>query len=549
MGTKFGAAIVAVMVGAFAGPASATLVSGSFGGIGSLNDELHATFTCALEGTTCTGVGAIRDRPRECSNFEDINVVLVFTGLDLTAAHPLQGNISITHTNSRSQPNAAGICSYLPQGERTDTLGYTGQWDGVGRGTLQFDGVNDDGATFHWTGIFTADVPAAAVVFPMKVTGSVTATVANIQADIQFRPEDVGNNASVYVFALAPATVLRGLSAPSEPPGVMAKGAKADTPVACVLAQLNSSGQLQQVSASGMQAYVTGVLSSQGQSITVLNGVPTAQIAGATFFVGYGSTSSTMLNNGVNRSVVTAPAAQTCQPQPPQTGWWWNSTQGGRGFSMEVRGNSIFFASYLYDDAGRPIWLAASGPTSLDGSLFSGRLTGYSGGQTLDGAWHAPNASTVDYGAVTLSFNDASHGTLVWPGGSIAIERFNIVANGLTAAPQANQPESGWWWNPQESGRGFFVEWQGGSAFLAGYMYDPAGLPIWYYTTAATPNARAFSSNWIQLAHGQTLTGTYQAPGTAISNVAPVNLAFTGADSAVMTLPGGRTTALTRFRF
>ena len=548
MGTKFGAAVAVVLLGAFAGPAIATQVSGFFGGVGSLNDEIHVTFTCTLAGTTCTGVGAVRDRPRECSNFEELSVDLVITGLDLTSAHRLQGDIIVTHSNSQSQPNAAGVCAFTPRGVKTDSIGYTGAWDGVSRGTLLIEGANDDGGTFRWPGSFTADVPTAAAVFPMKVSGSVTATVANIQADIQYRAQDVGTNASVYVFALAPATVVRGVSAPSEPV-VMAKGAKAETPVACVLAQLNSSGQLQQVSASGMQAYVTGILSSQGQAITVLNGVPTAQIAGATFFVGYGSTASTMLNNGVNRSVVTAPAAQSCQPQPPQTGWWWNTTQGGRGFSMEVRGNSIFFASYLYDDAGRPVWLAASGPTSLDGSLFSGRLIGYSGGQTLDGAWHAPNANTVDYGAVTLSFNDASHGTLVWPGGSIAIERFNIITGGLAAAPQADQPESGWWWNPQESGRGFFVEWQGGSAFLAGYMYDPAGLPIWYYTTAATPNARAFSSNWIQLAHGQTLTGTYQAPGIAVSNVAPVTLAFTGADSAVMTLPGGRTTALTRFRF
>jgi hypothetical protein len=526
----------------------ATQVSGSFGGTSS-GDEVFVSFTCTLAGTTCTGVVAIHDRPRECSNFEDTGGTVTITGLDLTAAHGLAGNISITHTNSQSQPNAAGICSYIPQAPRTNVFPYTGQWDGVGRGTFVLEGVDDDNAPFRWNGIFSADVPGTPAVFEMRVTGSVTATVANIQADIQYRPQDVGTNASVYVFALAPATLVRGASAPNDVPGMMAKGAKADPPVACVLAQLNASGQLQQVSASGMQAYVTGVLSSQGQAVTVLNGVATAQIAGATFFVGYGATSGAMLDNGVNRNVVTAPAAQTCQPQPPQTGWWWNTTQGGRGFSMEVRGNTIFFASYLYDNAGRPVWLAASGPTSLDGSLFSGRLIGFSGGQTLDGAWRA-RGPAVDNGAVTLSFNDASHGTLVWPGGSVAIERFDIAAvGGHSLAPLANQPESGWWWNPQEDGRGFFLEWQGANAFVAGYMYDAAGIPIWYASLAATPNPRLFEGNWTQYAHGQTLTGPYQAPGVAISNVSPVTITFTGADSAVMTLPGGRATAITRFRF
>ena len=62
----------------------------------------------------------------------------------------------------------------------------------------------------------------------------------------------------------------------------------------CVLAQLSASGQLVGVSASTLQAYVTGVLSSQGTAVTILNGVPTVNIGGATFFVGYGTTAQSM---------------------------------------------------------------------------------------------------------------------------------------------------------------------------------------------------------------------------------------------------------------
>ena len=47
-----------------------------------------------------------------------------------------------------------------------------------------------------------------------------------------------------------------------------------------------------------------------------------------------------------------------------------------------------------------------------------------------------------------LAFSDATHGTMIWPGGTVAIERFNIVPNGSTMNPMSNQPESGWWWNP-----------------------------------------------------------------------------------------------------
>jgi len=140
---------------------------------------------------------------------------------------------------------------------------------------------------------------------------------------------------------------------------------------------------------------------------------------------------------------------------------------------------------------------------------------------------------------------------MIWPGGTVAIERFNIVPNGLALAPQANQPEAGWWWNPAESGRGFFLEWQGGQLFMAGYMYDDSGNPIWYLSSNTTPstNLQSYTNTWWQYANGQTLTGPFK-PATQVSNnVGPVSIQFTGTETAVMTLPGGRTTNIRRFRF
>src|SRR6185369_9804898 len=117
--------------------------------------------------------------------------------------------------------------------------------------------------------------------------------VANVQAQIQFRPEDVGKTGAVYVFALAPSTIVKNAATTKDSRlGWKASGTLQDAPVPCVLAQLNLSGQLQAVSASSLQAYVSGVLSSQGQAVTVLDGVPTASIGGATFYVGYGPSAS-----------------------------------------------------------------------------------------------------------------------------------------------------------------------------------------------------------------------------------------------------------------
>jgi hypothetical protein len=123
------------------------------------------------------------------------------------------------------------------------------------------------------------------------------------------------------------------------------------------------------------------------------------------------------------------------------------------------------------------------------------------------------------------------------------------VPDSLSLPPLANQPENGWWWNPDESGRGFFIEWQGGKADIAGYMYDDNGKPVWYISVYDTPNPRVFSGNWWTFANGQTMGGLYKAPTFTSDHFAPLSINFTGPDTAVMTLPGGRTTNLKRQRF
>src|SRR6185436_13312571 len=116
-------------------------------------------------------------------------------------------------------------------------------------------------------------------VFPVVVTGS---TNVDVTANVRYRPGDVGSSASTYVFALAPATLVRGAATLAESHiGPKARGAAKDTPIPCALAQLNAQGQLVAVSAASLQAYASGVLSAQGQSIRVLGSASAANIAGA----------------------------------------------------------------------------------------------------------------------------------------------------------------------------------------------------------------------------------------------------------------------------
>ena len=453
------------------------------------------------------------------------------TGLSLGAPGPISGtallkNVFRTGTNCADRVFSDG------------TAAVSGTWNGS-FGTLSLE-FNDARFNGRFTGQSVQTRVAASI-----------ASTSTVHADILFRPQDIGTAGSVYVLAVAPVTVVGAAlkdSGEALPPLGYAKTKEGkDTSVACVLAQINQAGQLQAVSASSLRAYVSGVLGAQGQAIQIVNNVATVQIGGATFYVGYGASGQSMLTSGTNRGVVTIPGSLECRPQPPQAGWWYNPSEGGRGFSIEAKGNRLFMAAFHYEPDGRATWNFAGGATSLDGSLFASDFLGASGGQSLTGPYRLPALSGA--GDVTLAFTDATRGTMVWPGGSTAIERQPFVPGGLTAAPQPGLPESGWWWNPAESGRGFFIEWQGGFVDVAGYMYDAEGRPTWYIAALATPDPMRITGQWWTFANGQAMGQPYRPATRTSDNAGALDIRFTSATAATMTLPDGRQIPLVRQAF
>ena len=541
--------LAALAISLLASPVTAQTLPSDIirGTISAPGDEHFAlSFTCS--GTpTCTGRYTSTMKGDNCSNTFVISDTLFMTGSDISQPGPIQIELTFTNIDFSDQRNPDGTCSIRPGTVRSLTIPFSGTSNGT---TASISAtVLDNGVPFQLTGSLKRD--STAPVFPMVVTGSITPTVANINAAIQYRPQDVGTTGSVYVFALAPASMVKNVSAKAlmNHKGPVTRGINtADTPLPCVLAQLTASGQLTAVSSGQLQAFLTGVLSSQGASVGVLNGVSTALISGAVFYVGYGANSTAMINGGIHRNVVAVPGTNVCAPQAPQTGWWWNPAEDGRGFGIEVRGNTMFMSGYLYDQSGNATWVVSAGPAALDGSFFNSTLYHVSNGQTLTGAYKAPAPVTLD-GPITLSFTNARTGTLIWPGGTIPIQRFDDIIGSGNGVTPSFVPENGWWWNEAESGRGYFIEFKNNFAFIAGYMYEADGKPVWYTAQSTMASPQTFSSNWLQVANGQTLTGPYKKPVIINSNVGPVTIQFSDTANAILTLPTGVKVAITRHRF
>ncbi len=223
-----------------------------------------------------------------------------------------------------------------------------------------------------------------------------------------------------------------------------------------------------------------------------------------------------------------------------RTGWWWNKDESGRGFFMERRGNALFIAGYYYEADGRPTWFTASGP--FTGVSFSARATTLKNGQTLEGNYVAPQPGT-DLGPITLSFAaDAYVAAMNWPGGNTQITNFVFGGTGVGAG------ENGWWWNTNESGRGYSIEVQGNTLFMVGFMYDTAGNPVWYLSSGTMQSTSKYTGRLLVVRGGQTLGGAYRAP-TSTTDIGSISVDFSSADQANMILPSGKNVAITRFRF
>jgi hypothetical protein len=153
-----------------------------------------------------------------------------------------------------------------------------------------------------------------------------------------------------------------------------------------VLAQLSSTGQMTAVSSANLSAYLTGVLSAQGASVSILNNVRTPNVAGATFFVAYGPDGTTMINTGVNRSAVSVPGSLACIPRAPQTGWWWNPLEDQIGGTSAARS-------------------------------FSGNWWSYGNGQTLTGPWRQNARTNSNVAPVTITFSGPDTALMTLPNG------------------------------------------------------------------------------------------------------------------------------------
>ncbi|MBX3588365.1 MAG: hypothetical protein KF796_17160 [Ramlibacter sp.] len=234
----------------------------------------------------------------------------------------------------------------------------------------------------------------------------------------------------------------------------------------------------------------------------------------------------------------------------PQNGWWWNASEGGRGFAIERQGTKIFIGGFMYETNGVATWYVSTLTRQANGS-YTGEFTRYAGGQTLTGSFRSPS-STSKVADLVLNFSASTSGTLVVTpvGGTastISLQRFPISTPTSFATSNAAF-ESGWWWNAEEPGRGYFIEVQGNQAFLVVFTYEASGQPTWYVANGSLAGSQGLSGVLQQYGNGQSLQGSYRTPSLA-ANPGSLFFVFSSAKAGSLVLPDGRLINLNRFTF
>ncbi len=237
-------------------------------------------------------------------------------------------------------------------------------------------------------------------------------------------------------------------------------------------------------------------------------------------------------------------AYQTSQPPAtPANGWWYNPATPETFYTVEAENGVVRLGSLAYSSQGDPQWSLVR-CVQISPGTYVGTAEQYTGGWALNQA-PVPPTRIVDGPAVKLIFNSSTTATLQMGALNISIQRYQF--SDQWASPILNAPRAGWWDQPSQSGRGYFLEAQGNTLFIGGLIYSSSGQPSWFTSTGPVDSTGAFSGNLTVCSAPVNTDGTLQTPvckGTADT----LHLVFSAPWRATLTLSRESPVEIRRYR-
>ena len=185
----------------------------------------------------------------------------------------------------------------------------------------------------------------------------------------------------------------------------------------------------------------------------------------------------------------------------PTMGVWYNPSESGRGYEIDLQGDTMIVTTYVYEDSGEPIWYLSSGTYDHNTGVFTSTYDSYSDGQCFGCPYQAPTLHAGAAGPITVTFYTNQTATLTYPGGSTDLIKYQYGFPTRTAVLY------GEWAFSYENAGAVSGDWivfdtpytdSAGNVYVSGHAAgDPATTALGIY------NAAAFEA-WVTVTAGTT---------------------------------------------
>ena len=131
----------------------------------------------------------------------------------------------------------------------------------------------------------------------------------------------------------------------------------------------------------------------------------------------------------------------------PESGFYWNPAEAGRGFTIEIQDNFLFMIGYVYRADGSSTFVTTQGLMSGNSS-YAGVLDTHSNGQCITCPYTGfPTISAGAAGPVSLVFTSETTATMSWNGGSVPLQRFDFYLSRSGGIDTGTEMMLGEWQN------------------------------------------------------------------------------------------------------
>ncbi len=219
--------------------------------------------------------------------------------------------------------------------------------------------------------------------------------------------------------------------------------------------------------------------------------------------------------------------------------WWAGESQNGWGMSITQHGNTQFNVLYVYNAAGKPIWVV------MPGGSWNTSFTEYSG------AVYEPTSAPY-YVAAVIPFTvgkPVGNVVLTFTSMQTAVLRYNI--NGVNGSKNIQRQSFGsarpdeasttrlpvgdlWWGGIAENGWGINIAQQGTTLFGVWYTYDNLGNTTWMVLPGGTWQNNIYSGSLYTTTASAWLGNGYNANALRVSAAGSLRIEFFDTSTALM---------------